>query len=444
MKTAATLVLALLCGCTGSAWAQTTPLPAPVAKLTASRLEEVPVYRPAGRVKAIVVYISDKAGWSAGDDLAVQALLGNDDAVLAVDFAKYAVKLDADDGECLYVVGEITDLAQAAQRQLGLQTYRQPVIVGSGEGATFAYATIADSPVNTLGGAVGSGFANRLSLRLPFCPGASSKPLTNGGFSYRFDSELPNDAHLFVAEADLDQVEADAEAQDTITVTALDDDPAEQIVQAVSEISGATHPFGDLPAIDLPSEDAPKALAILVSGDGGWRDLDKTIGDYLSTQSIHVVGLDSLHYFWAKKNPAELSRDLANIINEADPTRELPIMLIGYSFGADTIPFAFPLLPKEMQDRTKVLALMAPGQHTSFQVTVSGWLGIDDSGYDIVPAIAALPADRVICVYGKEEDDAACPDPALKTVTVVATEGGHHFDGEYEAIAQRFLARLKP
>ncbi|WP_312796952.1 AcvB/VirJ family lysyl-phosphatidylglycerol hydrolase [Tianweitania sp.] len=444
MKTAATLVFALFCGCTGSAWAQATPLPAPVAKLTASRLEEIPVYRPAGRVKAIVVYISDKAGWSGGDDLAVQALLGNDDAVLAVDFAKYAAKLDADDGKCLYVVGEITDLAQAAQRQLGLQTYRQPVIVGSGEGATFAYATIADSPVNTLGGAVASGFANRLGLRLPFCPGASSKPLAKGGFSYGFDSELPNDAHLFVAEADLDQVEAEAEAQDTITVSALDDDPAEQIVQAVSELSGTAHPFGDLPAIDLPSEDAPKALAILVSGDGGWRDLDKTIGDYLSTQSIHVVGLDSLHYFWAKKNPAELSRDLANIINEADPTRELPIMLIGYSFGADTIPFAFPLLPKEMQDRTEVLALMAPGQHTSFQVTVSGWLGIDDSGYDIVPAIAALPADRVICLYGKEEGDAACPDPALKTVTVVATEGGHHFDGEYEAIAQRFLARLKP
>ena len=30
-------------------------------------------------------------------------------------------------------------------------------------------------------------------------------------------------------------------------------------------------------------------------------------------------------------------------------------MLIGYSFGADTIPFAFPLLPKDLQERTKLL-----------------------------------------------------------------------------------------
>ena len=64
-------------------------------------------------------------------------------------------------------------------------------------------------------------------------------------------------------------------------------------------------------------------------------------------------------------------------------TRHLPVMLIGYSFGADVLPFAFPLLPKPLQDRTKVLGLLAPGLTTSFQVTVEGWLGIDDSGYAI-------------------------------------------------------------
>ena len=117
-------------------------------------------------------------------------------------------------------------------------------------------------------------------------------------------------------------------------------------------------------------------------------------------------------------------------------------MLIGYSFGADTIPFAFPLLPKAVQDRTRVLALLAPGQSTSFQVTISGWLGIGDSGYTIVPAIAALPADRVMCVYGEEDDDSACADQAVRAATIVKTTGGHHFDGNYTGIAQRFLDRL--
>ena len=138
----------------------------------------------------------------------------------------------------------------------------------------------------------------------------------------------------------------------------------------------------------------------------------------------------------------ELASDVTALVRETDPKGELPVMLIGYSFGADTLPFAWPLLPKTLQDRTKVIALMAPGLSTSFQVTISGWLGISDSGYDIPQAIAALPVDRVICVSGKDEDQSACRDPALRTFTHIETDGGHHFDGNYTAIAQKFLDKL--
>jgi type IV secretory pathway VirJ component len=181
---------------------------------------------------------------------------------------------------------------------------------------------------------------------------------------------------------------------------------------------------------------------ILISGDGGWRDLDKTMGEWLATQGAHVVGLDALHYFWSKRTPQELARDIAFLVDAADSTDALPIMLIGYSFGADTIPFAFPLLPKAVQERTRVIGLLAPGRSTSFQITIGGWLGIDDTGYSVVPALAALPADRVVCVFGKEDTESACADTALRHATIVKTTGGHHFDGNYTGLAQRFLSRL--
>ena len=85
---------------------------------------------------------------------------------------------------------------------------------------------------------------------------------------------------------------------------------------------------------------------------------------------------------------------------------------------------------------------MAPGLTTSFQVTVSGWLDIDDSGYNIPKAISALPAGQVICIYGEEEHDSACANPSLKAVTIVKTKGGHHFDGDYTGLAQKFLDRM--
>ena len=49
------------------------------------------------------------------------------------------------------------------------------------------------------------------------------------------------------------------------------------------------------------------------------------------------------------------------------------------------------------------------------------------------------PYARYADLYGEDEDDSLCPDPALKDTEVVRTGGGHHFDGDYDAIAARIL-----
>ena len=174
MKLLASLVLGLtqLVGSNAPAPAadQSTPPPAKPMTVSASRLENAVVHAPDGVPTALVVYLSDKSGWQPSDDKIVEALRADGNVVLSVDFSRYAAKLDADTGECLYVVGELTDLSQTAERQLGLQTYLPPIIVGSGEGATFAYAALADAPANTLGGAVGLGFANKLEPEAAVLP----------------------------------------------------------------------------------------------------------------------------------------------------------------------------------------------------------------------------------------------------------------------------------
>ena len=115
------------------------------------------------------------------DDKIVEALRADGNVVLAVDFSRYAAKLDADAGECLYVVGELTDLSQTAERQLGMQTYLPPIIVGSGEGATFAYAALADAPANTLGGAVATGICQQAQPEAAVLPGAKATKTADGG-----------------------------------------------------------------------------------------------------------------------------------------------------------------------------------------------------------------------------------------------------------------------
>lgn len=416
--------------------------------VTTGLLEKISIIVPASTPpKAMAVYLSDRSGWRPSDDAAVAALKADGDVVLAVDFSQYAAKLDKqdDDDDCADGVGDIVDAAQTAQRQLGIQTYLPPIIVGAGEAATFAYAALSAAPANTLGGAVGAGFTNRLGLRLPICNAAKASKTSDGmAYQYGFEKALPGNASLIVAPDLFNTIDKLADVRgDAIDVSQLDSATLpKQIAHEVDDLANVARPFGDLPAIDLPASTAPRALAILISGDGGWRDLDKTMGEWLATQGVHVVGLDALHYFWSKRTPEALAKDIAFLVDAADPEDDLPVMLIGYSFGADTIPFAFPLLPKALQDRTRLLGLLAPGKTTSFQVTISGWLGIDDSGYTITPAIAALPADRVICVYGEEDDDSACPDRSLGKTTTIKTSGGHHFDGNYTGIARRFLERI--
>ena len=52
-------------------------------------------------------------------------------------------------------------------------------------------------------------------------------------------------------------------------------------------------------------------------GDGGWRDLDKTMGEWMAQQGVHVVGFDALRYFRSKRRPEEFAADLAAIAASA-------------------------------------------------------------------------------------------------------------------------------
>ncbi len=71
-----------------------------------------------------------------------------------------------------------------------------------------------------------------------------------------------------------------------------------------------------LPLVELPAEHQSRLMAVLLSGDGGWRDLDKTIADRLQSLGVSVVGWDSIRYFWGEiSSLKKTAGDLAAIIN---------------------------------------------------------------------------------------------------------------------------------
>jgi type IV secretory pathway VirJ component len=88
----------------------------------------------------------------------------------------------------------------------------------------------------------------------------------------------------------------------------------------------------------------------LLSGDGGWAGLDKNVAAALSAKGVDVVGVDSLRYFWSRAHAAgtgRRSRSHRALLRAQ--WKKSGALLVGYSQGADVLPFAINRLPAATQ-----------------------------------------------------------------------------------------------
>ncbi len=118
------------------------------------------------------------------------------------------------------------------------------------------------------------------------------------------------------------------------------------------------------------------------------------------------------------------------------------VALVGYSFGADVLPFAYDRLSPEAKARVVQLSLLGLATAADFEISVAGWLGAvpGDDALPTAPALAPIDPSMVQCFYGTDENESLCPLLPLKDkVEIIRTSGGHHFDNDYDALARRIL-----
>lgn len=421
------------------------------------RLGDVRVLRPAGAPSGMVFLFSGSEGWTARDDKEAKRLSDAGALVAGVDLAAYRKALDADDGECLYLLSEIESLSQQIQRSVGAEDYLSPILAGEDEGGTLAAAALTQSPDATVAGVVSVNPTAVLMTRLPLCPGAPADAAAGGGFTYGVQAELPGFwVVAFSADASADavaRIDRLKAAGSPVEIATLRSSPAQasahelliRSVEARLSESRQSSSVRSLPLVELRADAPGPYLAIVVSGDGGWRDLDKSISEFLQRRGVSTVGLDALRYFWRSRKPEELAADLASVIDHyCSAWGTSRVVLIGYSFGADVLPFAYNRLDPQTRARVVQISLLGFSTTTDFEVHVAAWLGAGVSA-DSVPNAAEVeriaPA-LIQCFMGEEEDDSACPDLEKSGVEVVRTSGGHHFDGDYDALGETVLAGL--
>ncbi|WP_281287469.1 AcvB/VirJ family lysyl-phosphatidylglycerol hydrolase [Aliirhizobium smilacinae] len=411
------------------------------------------IYLPQGQDLAGMVFlISDAKGWGAAEETQAKDLVESGAAVVGIDFPSYMQSLAADDGDCIYMVSDIEDLSQQVQRRVANREYRHPIVAGANEGGTLALAMIAQSPFATVGGAIAVDPGEVVPLKKQLCTPADKRPTDTGIVYGLTDGTLPAPVTVaFTPDAD-PAGKAHAltlkQAHSDIVVKETSDDAEDYLGTWLQNQLSAGKSEGalDLPLSVLEAKPAMDTMAIVYSGDGGWRDLDSELGGYLQSQGVPVIGIDSLRYFWAKRTPQETADDLKRIIDTyTDQWGVSNVVLIGYSFGADVIPASYNLLPKATKRRVKQLSLLALSKEVDFEISVTGWLGMAGAGEGgtTVDDIAKIKSGLVQCIYGTEEDDDPCPSMKASGVETVAIDGGHHFDEDYEALGKRILDSLQ-
>ncbi len=196
----------------------------------------------------------------------------------------------------------------------------------------------------------------------------------------------------------------------------------------------------DLPIVELrAARSSNNTVAIILSGDGGWADIDQKVGKRLQARGIDVVGLDMRDYLRSSSHhtPATVGRDVSRIARRYMALwQKKDVAIIGYSRGADLTPFAATNLAADIRPHLTLLAMLTLLERASFVYHFSD-LWRTTSGRDdvpILPQLESLKGVPMLCIYGKDEKESLCRSAPPGLMTVVMRNGQHHFDGNYAAL----------
>ena len=427
----------------------------------------VTLYRQSPKPSQVVLFVSGDGGWNLGVIDMARALSSLDALVVGIDITSYLKGLAGSADRCSYCAADFESLSKFVQRKLDFPRYVQPFLVGYSSGATLVYATLVQAPPNTFVGAISLGFCPDLPLTKPLCRGNGLEWQPGPkGRGYMFQPATNLQQPWIAFQGTIDKVcdalatEAYAKQVKNGQIVLLPEvghgfsvqrNWMPQFKETFTRLAGpkkAEKPTSVAALTDLPlvevSASGPVSdlMAVIISGDGGWSGIDRQIGDVLAGKGIPVVGLNSLAYFWTKRTPDGSARDLERILGHyLKFWKKEKAILIGYSLGADVLPFMASRLPKELLSHVSLIALLGPGRQVDFEFHLTDWLGSASHGktYPIRPEVRKLKGMRLLCLYGEEEMDSLCRDLEPALAKVVAMRGAHHFGGNYDAIAEAIL-----
>jgi type IV secretory pathway VirJ component len=184
-----------------------------------------------------------------------------------------------------------------------------------------------------------------------------------------------------------------------------------------------------------------KPLIFYISGDGGFNRFSNELCTSINKQGFDVDALDSKSYFWSKKTPEQTTQDISDLLSKKIAGRpNQQIVLIGYSFGADVLPYVLNRLPKNISDKIKVSFLLASSGSTDFEIHITDWFGSDKRrDMDVLPEVNKITNYKIVILNSSDDEGLNAKKITTKNHVTEILPGGHHFDGDIDQIVKTIL-----
>ncbi|MCX5757593.1 MAG: cutinase family protein [Candidatus Hydrogenedentes bacterium] len=232
-------------------------------------------------------------------------------------------------------------------------------------------------------------------------------------------------------------------------VTVADDAPlAKPSTESAPPAQADPNDVRDLPLIEVKREvTGTDKLGILISGDGGWWTLDNGVSEVLAAHGVPVIGVSSHKYFAVARTPDSTAGDIARALRHyLSAWKKERVVLMGYSLGADIIPFAAARLPEDLRARVAAIVMIGPSKETMFEFHTMDWVRTpsDRQMYPVQPEIEKLyTGAKLICTTSDADPDCICSKLDPSKVTVIARKGGHHYGGDFKGLGEAIWDALK-
>lgn len=175
------------------------------------------------------------------------------------------------------------------------------------------------------------------------------------------------------------------------------------------------------------------------------------VAGFLSDAGYWVGGIDAMKYFWeAQDDRQALAADVRAYVDTlaaaAGRRPGAPVVLAGFSFGADLAPWVAGA--GGWNDRVLGMILMGPDATGSLQFRILEIMGFEPKEhiFSVADALATARGVPVLFLHGEKDTDSAAPSlvaGAGEPKRIVIVPGAdHHFSGKEDALHAEILGAL--